>query len=109
MQFEIDVNGERRLVDVDPWDHGYLLALRSSLKLAGSCCTHCHPADDVPLQGENGDTHQPMVRRGAKGEGVTGLHCGTCHMAENFDPGGVPGAPNWHLARLFPWPGKAEA
>jgi hypothetical protein len=70
-------------------------------------CVNCHPAGDSPLQGENGRLHQPPVQRGADGFGVPGMRCNTCHMDANFDPGRVPGAPNWHVApSSMAWQGK---
>lgn len=70
-------------------------------------CINCHPAGDVPLQGEDGKLHEPRVLRGGGGHGVPALRCGSCHMKENFDPGGVPGAPKWHLApKSMAWEGR---
>ncbi len=60
-------------------------------------CLNCHPDGDRPSQGE-GFPHQPAVQRGADGLGVTSMRCATCHGAANFDPGRVPGNPNWRLA-----------
>ena len=60
-------------------------------------CLNCHPDGDRPSQGE-GFPHQPAVHRGADGLGVTSMRCATCHGAANFDPGRVPGNPNWRLA-----------
>jgi len=60
-------------------------------------CLNCHPEGDRPLQG-TGYLHQPPVQRGPDGRGVTAMRCTTCHQAANFDPGRVPGHPNWHLA-----------
>jgi hypothetical protein len=35
------------------------------------------------------------------------MRCPICHQAANFDPGGVPGNPIWHLApREMGWEGK---
>ena len=35
------------------------------------------------------------------------MRCPICHQAANFDPGGVPGNPIWHLApREMAWEGK---
>jgi hypothetical protein len=70
-------------------------------------CVNCHPAGDRPLQGDEQRLHLPAVQRGEAGIGVPGLYCFTCHHEENFDPGGVPGAPNWHLAPIeMAWEGK---
>ena len=60
-------------------------------------CQNCHPDGDRPSQG-TGYPHQPPVQRGADGSGVTAMRCTTCHQAANFDPGRVPGVPEWHLA-----------
>jgi len=71
-------------------------------------CVNCHPAGDRPLQGEDGHSHQPSVRRGADGFGVAGMRCATCHQAINVDSAGVPGHPKWHLAPIeMAWQGKA--
>jgi cytochrome c553 len=73
-------------------------------------CVNCHPAGDRPLQGEDGHPHQPLVVRGVDGFGAIGMRCTTCHGPANFDPGGVPGNPKWHLAPLeMAWVGKSLA
>ncbi len=61
-------------------------------------CLNCHPAGDVPSQGEDGHRHQPAVQRGPLGIGVAGLYCTACHQTANFDAVGVPGHPDWRLA-----------
>ena len=61
-------------------------------------CVNCHPAGDRPRQGEQGRLHQPPVERGADGHGLPAMHCSICHQRANFDPAGVPGHPEWHLA-----------
>jgi hypothetical protein len=69
-------------------------------------CVNCHPAGDRPLQGEESRLHEPPVLRGIGGTGVVGMRCRACHMRENFDPGGVPGAHQWVLApRKMAWEG----
>ena len=60
-------------------------------------CLNCHPDGERPSQG-TGYPHQPPVQRGVDGRGVSAMRCTTCHQAANFDPGRVPGNPNWHLA-----------
>jgi cytochrome c5 len=71
-------------------------------------CLNCHPAGDTPLQGEEGRVHEPPVARGADGFGLVGMRCQTCHQDQNFDPAGVPGAPQWHLAPAeMAWVGKS--
>ena len=71
-------------------------------------CMNCHPAGDRPLQGEAGRLHQPPVERGTDGFGTVTMRCGMCHQDANFDPAGVPGHANWHLApREMAWQNKS--
>jgi hypothetical protein len=71
-------------------------------------CLNCHPVGDRPRQGEQGRLHQPPVARGPDGFGVDGLRCPICHQSANFDPGRVPGHPEWHLAPFeMGWYGKS--
>ena len=73
-------------------------------------CVNCHPAGDRPRQGEQGRPHQPPVERGADGQGLPAMRCSICHQQANFDPGRVPGNPDWHLApREMAWEGKTLA
>jgi hypothetical protein len=73
-------------------------------------CTNCHPSGDHPRQGEQGRLHQPPVARGADGHGLPAMRCNSCHQQANFDPGRVPGNPEWHLApREMAWEGKTLA
>jgi hypothetical protein len=73
-------------------------------------CLNCHPAGDRPRQGDVSRLHQPPVERGADGFGLPAMRCPICHQAANFDPGGVPGNPIWHLApREMGWEGKTLA
>jgi hypothetical protein len=70
-------------------------------------CVNCHPAGDRPHQGELGRLHQPPVERGVDGFGLVAMRCPICHQQANFDPGRVPGHPEWHLApRGMAWEGK---
>jgi hypothetical protein len=70
-------------------------------------CVNCHPAGDRPRQGDSMRLHQPPVERGKDGFGVAAMRCSICHQKSNFDPGRVPGHPNWHLApREMAWEGK---
>jgi hypothetical protein len=72
-------------------------------------CVNCHPAGDHPRQGE-GRPHQPPVERGPDGHGHAALRCSMCHQNANFEPGRVPGHPEWHLApREMAWEGKTLA
>lgn len=63
-------------------------------------CVNCHPAGDRPLQGDAMRPHQPPVVRGEANMGAPGMQCTTCHHEANFDPAGVPGHPEWHLAPI---------
>ncbi len=61
-------------------------------------CMNCHPAGDVPLQGDDSKLHTQGVKRGVDGKGVYALKCTNCHQPQNSS--GVhmpPGNPNWHL------------
>ncbi|SEM75050.1 Isoquinoline 1-oxidoreductase subunit [Bradyrhizobium sp. OK095] len=70
-------------------------------------CTNCHPAGDRPHQGDNARLHQPPVTRGADGHGLEAMRCNSCHQQANFEPGRMPGHPDWHLApREMAWEGK---
>lgn len=70
-------------------------------------CVNCHPAGDRPHQGDLGRPHQPPVERGADGLGAAAMRCPICHQKANFEPGRVPGHPEWHLApREMAWEGK---
>lgn len=69
-------------------------------------CVNCHPAGENPHQGDVPEPHEPVVSRGADGFGAVGMRCETCHHKDNYDPGGIPGAPHWHLApREMAWEG----
>jgi hypothetical protein len=70
-------------------------------------CVNCHPAGDVPAQGDLGRFHDPPVVRGPENEGVPGLYCTSCHQDRNATIARVPGAPKWRLApREMAWVGK---
>lgn len=61
-------------------------------------CMNCHPAGDVPLQGEDSHLHTMGVKRGTDGKGIYALKCSNCHQDANV-PGlhTPPGNPKWHL------------
>src|ERR1700733_12249890 len=70
-------------------------------------CANCHPAGAPPRQGDESRLHQPPVARGADGHGLPEMRCSNCHARANFDPGRMPGHPDWHLApREMAWEGK---
>lgn len=61
-------------------------------------CMNCHPAGDVPLQGDDSHLHTMLPKRGVDGKGVYAMKCSNCHQPENtlgihMPPGNV----NWHL------------
>lgn len=71
-------------------------------------CVNCHPKDDTPKQGLDQHDHVPPITRGPQDRGPVGIACAACHTDANYDPGRVPGAPNWHLAPLsMAWEGKS--
>ena len=73
-------------------------------------CLNCHPAGDRPRQGDMSRLHQPPVERGADGHGLPAMRCSSCHGNANFDPGRMPGHPEWHLApREMGWEGRTLA
>jgi hypothetical protein len=73
-------------------------------------CVNCHPAGDSPHQTDLGRLHQPPVERGPDGLGDVTMRCPICHQKANFEPGRVPGHPEWHLApREMAWEGKTVA
>ncbi|MEN3383630.1 MAG: hypothetical protein V7608_3674 [Hyphomicrobiales bacterium] len=73
-------------------------------------CVNCHPAGDRPRQTDAGRPHQPPVWRGADGHGLPAMRCPICHGDANFEPGRMPGHPEWHLApRAMAWEGKTLA
>lgn len=65
-------------------------------------CMNCHPVGDRPTQGDNMRPHvPPVVRWDEAGFGPPGLHCSSCHGADNADfvgnPGSIPGHEPWNL------------
>ena len=61
-------------------------------------CVNCHPAGDVPLQGDDSHPHAMFPQRGKDGKGLYAMKCANCHQFENAE--GLhtpPGNPNWHL------------
>ncbi|WP_188316080.1 hypothetical protein [Chitinophaga agrisoli] len=61
-------------------------------------CMNCHPAGNVPLQGDDSHLHTQGVRRGPDGRGLYALKCKNCHQDANL-PGEhmPPGLPTWRL------------
>lgn len=61
-------------------------------------CMNCHPAGDIPLQGDDSHLHTMFPKRGVDGKGVYAMKCANCHQPANT-PGvhTPPGNPVWHL------------
>jgi len=61
-------------------------------------CMNCHPAGNIPLQGDDSHLHTMNPQRGIEGKGVFAMKCANCHQPTNT-PGKntPPGNPNWHL------------
>ena len=61
-------------------------------------CMNCHPAGDIPLQGDDSHLHVMGPKRGTDGKGVYAMKCSNCHQETNT-PGlhTPPGNPEWHL------------
>jgi hypothetical protein len=73
-------------------------------------CMNCHPQTERPTQTDRMRPHQPLVVRGVDGHGAAGMPCTACHHAGNFDPGRVPGHPDWRLApATMAWQGRSLA
>jgi hypothetical protein len=54
--------------------------------------------------------HTPLVLRGADDKGAVAMRCTTCHQTANFEPSGVPGHPQWHVAPTsMAWQGQSLA
>jgi len=61
-------------------------------------CMNCHPAGDVPLQGDDSHLHTMAPRRGSDGHGLYAMKCSNCHQPENTPgPNRPPGNPKWAL------------
>ncbi|MDC0713494.1 Isoquinoline 1-oxidoreductase subunit [Stigmatella sp. ncwal1] len=104
--------GELRAPEVfgvipDKEERSRALFLEASRVLLHPRCANCHPAGDTPLQGTQGQVHEPPVTRGPEDRGVVGMQCTGCHQDRNLEFSRVPGAPNWHVApKSMAWVGK---
>jgi len=61
-------------------------------------CMNCHPAGDIPLQGDDSHLHTMSPKRGKDGHGLYAMKCTNCHQPTNT-PGmhTPPGNPKWAL------------
>jgi hypothetical protein len=75
-------------------------------------CLNCHPPTRSPTQGETMHPHMPPIQAGAKGTGISGINCTSCHRLSNTPVpgsrvGSVPGAEHWLLAPAsMAWQGR---
>src|SRR3990170_1012011 len=46
-------------------------------------CMNCHPAGDIPLQGDDSHLHTMFPKRGKEGKGVYAMKCSNCHQPTN--------------------------
>ncbi len=61
-------------------------------------CMNCHPAGEVPLQGDDSHLHTMLPRRGKDGKGLYAMKCTNCHQPTNTEGlNKPPGHPEWHL------------
>jgi len=61
-------------------------------------CLNCHPAGDVPLQGDDSRLHPQGVKRGPDGKGLYALKCKNCHQDTHIAGEHMPpGHSGWHL------------
>lgn len=61
-------------------------------------CMNCHPAGDIPLQGDDSHLHTMAPRRGPDGRGLYAMKCMNCHQPENVEGLNTPpGNADWHL------------
>jgi len=61
-------------------------------------CMNCHPAGDIPLQGDDSRFHLQGVKRGPDGRGLYALKCSNCHQTHNLQGLHMPpGNPKWQL------------
>jgi len=61
-------------------------------------CMNCHPAGEIPLQGDDGRPHAMNPVRGKDGKGKYAMKCTNCHQDHNTPGENMPpGSPVWHL------------
>jgi len=62
-------------------------------------CANCHPAGDIPTQGDEMTPHTQGITRGKDGHGVYGQKCSTCHQLENLPGEHMPPGTSkeWHM------------
>jgi hypothetical protein len=94
----------------EPADRSRALFWEASRVMLHPRCANCHPAGDVPAQGDDQRPHDPAVTRGPDDHGGPAMECTSCHQDQNAKLARVPGAPHWALApRSMAWIGKTPA
>ena len=99
ISFTTDVESDRKTAEVKKDSITSVKAFMEAYTvLKHPRCMNCHPAGDVPLQGEDSHIHTMLPQRGLDGKGVYAMKCNNCHQPTNT-PGlhTPPGNPNWHL------------
>ncbi|HVW13442.1 MAG TPA: hypothetical protein VHB54_06470 [Mucilaginibacter sp.] len=99
MSFELTGNHDGGKIVVVKDSVGSVAAFRQVYKvLMSPRCMNCHPAGDIPLQGDDSHLHAMSPRRGTDGAGMYAMRCSNCHQPANT-PGlhTPPGNPKWHL------------
>ena len=103
---EIRFSRSRRIADEK--ERSLALFQEAGKVITHARCVNCHPAGDRPAQGDDRHPHMPLVVRGVDNFGAVGMRCTTCHGPANFDPAGIPGHPEWHVAPIeMAWVGKS--
>ena len=99
LSFTTETPKTRRTTAVTKDSIGSVKAFMSVYKvLMSPRCMNCHPAGDVPLQGDDSHLHPMSIKRGGEGKGIYAVKCSNCHQAENT--AGLhapPGNPKWGL------------
>lgn len=100
MSFVVSVNPYGDIPEFQPKDSvASVKAFMEVYKvLLSPRCVNCHPAGDIPLQGDDSHLHTMSPERGKDGHGVYAMKCSNCHQASN-SPGlnTPPGNPKWAL------------
>jgi len=92
----------------DPAERSRALFAEAGKVIQSPRCQNCHPVGQRPSQGDDMHPHLPLVVRGKDDHGAIEMRCATCHQLANFQPAGVPGAPQWHVAPAqMAWQGKS--
>lgn len=61
-------------------------------------CVNCHPAGDIPFQGDDMQLHAMNPHRGPDGKGILTMKCTNCHQPENTKGAHTPpGNSVWQL------------